>query len=342
MDRFDRIYAVHRILSAARYPVPRKVLQEKLECSRATISRIFEDMRDFLGAPIEYDRTYRGYRYAADGAHPYELPGLWFSADELYALLASHQLLSSVQPALLEPALSPLRQRIEEILSHRRVGHPDVARRIRILQSAARHADVDQFRRIAGAVIERRRIRILYHGRERDETTERTVSPQRLIYYRDNWYLDAWCHLRRALRSFSLDRMHVVEVEGTAARDVAEPKLDAHYATAYGIFAGRPTQTAVLRFTPERARWVADEHWHPEQESKVFADGGYELRVPYSDPRELVMEILKYGPDVEVVAPASLRSAVAARLRAAAARYAEPNDDDAPFRVDRPVPGSST
>lgn len=50
-------------------------------------------------------------------------------------------------------------------------------------------------------------MRIRYHSRSKDERTERVVSPQRLIYYRDNWYLDAWDHLREALRSFSIDRI---------------------------------------------------------------------------------------------------------------------------------------
>jgi len=191
VDRFDRFYAVHRILAGARHPVPRSVFQDKLECSRATFTRLIEDMRDYLGAPIEYDRSRRGYHYAGKTGEVWELPGLWFNADELYALLASHQLLSRVQPALLEPAISPLRTRIEEILNHRRAGSPEMLQRIRILQTGARNADVELFRRVAGALLERRRLRILYHGRGRDETTERTVSPQRLVYYRDNWYLDA-------------------------------------------------------------------------------------------------------------------------------------------------------
>ena len=99
------------------------------------------------------------------------------------------------------------------------------------------------------------------------------------------------------------------------ADDIPDADLDRHFATAYGIFAGQPTATAVLRFTPERARWVADETWHPEQQTRWLPDGRFELRVPYSDPRELVMDILKYGPDVEVVAPEALRTAVQRRAR---------------------------
>ena len=100
-----------------------------------------------------------------------------------------------------------------------------------------------------------------------------------------------------------------------------EKQLDAHYASSYGIFAGEPKHIAVLRFTPESARWVADEHWHPQQQGLMLADGSYELRIPYSDPRELVMDNLKHGADVEVASPKSLREAVVQHLRTALVRY---------------------
>jgi proteasome accessory factor C len=312
MDRFDRIFQLHRILAARRTPVSRGELQEQLECSRATVQRSIEDMRDFLGAPIVYDRQRNGYIYdVKTGGHPYELPGLWFNADELYALLTTHRLLCKIQPGLLDAWLAPFRQRIESILQGRESGSGEIAQRVRILQTAARPVNVEHFRILTTALVKRRRVRVLYHGRARDATTERTVSPQRLVYYRDNWYLDAWCHSRRALRTFSLDRLHPIYIDDQLAREVNEVRLDAHFTHAYGIFAGPASHTAVLQFTPEAARWVADEHWHPHQEGEILPNGGYRLRIPYGRPEELVRDILKYGPEVEVLAPKSLRQAVA-------------------------------
>lgn len=320
MDRLDRIYALSRILRTRRTPISRVELEHRLECSRATVQRAIEDARNLLNAPIVYDRETNGYCYAPGQQDLYELPGLWFTPDETLALLALLELLDAAQPGLLNQALGPLRARIEHLARHRAAGGPEFARRIRILASAPRPVDLDIFRQVAGAVVRRRRLRVLYHGRDRDETTERWVSPQRLVHYRSNWYLDAWCHLRRGLRSFALDRLHVVEI-GDSARDVDDARLDRHYAAAYGIFAGAARHTAVLRFTSDAARWVADEQWHPGQELTVLDDGGAELRVPYGDPRELMMEIRRYGAEVEVVAPRALRRLVAESLREAAGRY---------------------
>jgi predicted DNA-binding transcriptional regulator YafY len=325
MDKFDRIFELHTLLAAHRHPVSLQSIQQKLECAESTARRALNTLRVTLGAPVEYDRERNGWYYDHTQGQPFELPGLWFSAEELNALMVSHNLLANLHPDILSSHIRPIKQRIENILKHQHAGSPDIARRIRIFQQAARPTDLDQFRRIAGATLERRQLRILYHGRERDQTSERTISPQRLTYYRSNWYLDAWCHLRQDLRTFSLDRTHVVEVNDTPAEDIADAILDAHFAHTYGIFAGPPKHTAILRFSPSASRWVADEHWHPDQQGNVLPDGSYELHIPYSDPRELVMDILKYGEEVEVLAPEELRDATRQRIRAALDKYNSPN-----------------
>jgi proteasome accessory factor C len=321
MDKIDRIYLLHNLLRSHRFPVSLKTIQDELECSERTARRTISYLRNTLKAPLDYDKDRHGYFYQEDEQGPYELPGLWFSAEELFALLVSHRLLAEVQPGLLDTYLEPLQQRIENIIKHQHAGSPEILHRIRILQMSARPTNLQQFRQIATALLERRDMRILYHGRERDKTTERIVSPQRLVYYRSNWYLDAWCHLRQGLRNFSLDRLYPVETLEQQARDVPEQELDAHFASGYGIFAGPPKTTAVLRFSPSAARWVADEQWHPNQQDQVFPDGSYELRIPYSDERELIGDILRHGPDVEVLEPPELRRAIAEKLTAALEKY---------------------
>lgn len=321
MELTDRIHHVHGTLRAARSPVSRSRLQERLECSRATLTRIIRRMRDYLNAPIEYDRELGGYYYAETADGPYELPGLWFNASELHALLAAHDLLVNANPGLLERQLAPLLARIEGLLKARGVGRGEVGRRVRILRMAARATPPEAFTAIADAVLSRRRARLDYHARARDERAEREVSPQRLTHYRDNWYLDAWDHGRKALRTFSVDRIRKARQLPAAALDVPDGRLDEHFASAYGIFAGKPKRVAVLRFTPQAARWVADEVWHPEQVGRFDGDGHYLLEIPYADPRELVCDVLKHGPDVVVVSPKNLRKQVEGRLREALAGY---------------------
>ena len=71
------------LIESTRTPISRKSIQEKLECSRSTVGRTIEDTRDFLGAPIKYNRQLNGYQYDIDGQNVFELPGLWFNASEI-------------------------------------------------------------------------------------------------------------------------------------------------------------------------------------------------------------------------------------------------------------------
>lgn len=319
MDKLQRIYRLYRLLNTRRTPVSRERLEKELDCSRATVTRLIRECRDDLHLPIVYDPEQKGY-YLDREQGKHELPGLWFSAEEIHALLTSHRLLAEVRPGLLAPYISPVKDRLEALLQHRHAGSRDIFDRIRILPVASREARLEDYQRITDALVKRRRLRIQYRSRGKDELSERWVSPQRLIYYRDNWYLDAWCHSRRALRTFAIDRMNVAET-GEAAKEVSNQQLDHHFSQSYGIFAGPASDQARLRFSSGAARWVADEQWHPDQQMVVREDGGIEMTVPYSDPTELIMEVLKYGPEVEVLEPADLRKQVQERLSQALRQY---------------------
>ncbi|WP_457676539.1 helix-turn-helix transcriptional regulator [Thiolapillus sp.] len=323
MDRTERFHKIDQLLRERR-ATPLAVMMETLEVSRATVKRDIEYLRDRLGAPIVWDRAMGGYRYDEEpGAERFALPGLWFNASEIYALLTMDQLLSNLQPGLLEAHIGPLRRRVHALLEQGEHSMEEVASRIRVSRVAGREVDGKVFQTSATGLLQRRRLRLHHYNRSTDQVVEREVSPQRMLYYRDNWYLDAWCHLRRGLRSFGMDAIRRAELLETRARDVPEEDLDAVYRAGYGIFAGRKVHTAVLRFTPERARWVAAESWHGAQKGHFDEQGYYILEIPYSRDTELVMDILRYGGDVEVLKPASLRKRVREQLRLALSRYGE-------------------
>lgn len=320
MDRYDRILTLHRLLKSARYPVSFARLKDELACSRATLYRDIAFLRDALGAPIESGSDGSTFHYAADEGERFELPGLWLTSEELAALMALNELLARSDPGVLAGALGPFRQRMERLLSDH-AGRALPVERIRVLASGSRRLDQNVFRTVAGAVLNRKRLKFRYRARSTDEQTERTVSPQRLAHYRDNWYLDAWDHTREGLRSFALDRMRDPQALEEAAVDRDGAELDAHLASSYGIFSGAPKAWATIRFSPHAARWVADEHWHSQQQGARLPDGRYELKLPYSNSRELLMDVLKYGPDAEVVAPVSLREEMRILLQLAIGAY---------------------
>ena len=322
-SRQERIMALHRKLRAARRPIPVETLREELGCSRATIYRDLGYLRDALGAPIILGGEPSSARYVEAGGERFELPGLWLSSDELHALVALYEMASrSTGAGPLNEALTPLKARIEHLLtveSGRSDGWPEG--RVRVVASAARRIDEAVFRSVATATLERRRLAFHYDARSTGRGTERIVSPQRLVHYRDNWYLDAWDHGREALRSFAVDRIRQPQLDKAAAQEVDPATLDAHVVAGYGIFSGPSRAIAVIRFSAKAARWVADERWHSRQEGQWLPDGRYELRLPYSNSRELLGDVLRYGGDAEIVEPLPLREEAKSTLHLALANY---------------------
>ena len=322
MDRTERFYKIDQLLHERR-AVPMVALIEELGISRATVNRDLEYMKDRLNAPIVWDSSLRGYCFdkSLPGAEKYSLPGLWFNDQEILALLTMHRMLSNLGNGLITPHVKPLLARLNALLGSQDDSAEEIRKRIRILHMAARTERPEHFETAATATIRRRRLKIDYHARSSNEATEREVSPQRLVHYRDNWYLDGWCHMREGLRSFSVDAIKSAEMLDAKAKPVAEKTLNEVLESSYGIFSGKADKRVRLRFTSKQARWVASEQWHPEQVSRFEKDGSYLLEFPYSNDGELVMDILRYGPDVEVVGPASLRCKVRMRLEEAAAHY---------------------
>lgn len=323
MDRTERFYKIQTMLMA-QASVTMKQMQDMLEVSRATLNRDLAYMRDRLGIPFAWDPNLRGYALTQQPAQArtFELPGVWFSEQEIHSVLTMLEMISKLEPGgLLAPHLQPFKSRLEGLLNEGTGSAQEAAARIRIIPIAQRKVSGEYFQVLAQAMLNRKRIKIAYYSRQVGSTTEREVSPQHLVYYRDNWYLDAYCHLREGLRSFAVDAIKVVELLEEAAIDIDTDTLREIFESSYGIFNGKQRQVARLKFTPFRAQWVANEVWHPDQVSTLLPDGSYQLEVPYGEDWELVQDVLRQGSDVEVLSPSSLRQKVRETLEKMMALY---------------------
>jgi predicted DNA-binding transcriptional regulator YafY len=319
MTKTARVYKIERLIRS-RGHVSFKTLLDELEVSPATLKRDLEYLKDQLGAPIEYDRFANGYRFGAEyRGQKHELPGLWFSERELYSLLMAHQLLGELDAeGVISRHLQPLLERIHQMLGTDEAEAQSLLKRVKIITPAKRPVPSRYFELMGEALLKRRRLQLRYLTRGRGEVSERQVSPQRLVHYRATWYLDAWCHSRERLLRFALDAVEHAAALDTKARDVPLKQVQAEMDQGYGIYAGASPSWVTLAFNPQAAQWVSREEWHPDQRGRWLEDGRYQLEVPYTDPNELAMDILRHADEVEITADTgTVKAAVRERTRRA-------------------------
>jgi predicted DNA-binding transcriptional regulator YafY len=319
MKEFERLIQYRNLLSHRR-AISKSDLLHQMEISLATLKRDLTVLRDRCNMPVIFDRDMGGYRLAHDQART-ELPGLWFSQEEVLALLTIQHMIGQLEPGVLGPKLKPLQTRLGEILANAGTQAEVLTERVKLVHAGKRTLHLKPFQTVAQATLARKQLSIEHFNRQTGECVRRTISPQQLVHYRDNWYVDAWCHLRNALRNFSIDAIQSCEILNIPAREVPREQIDAEVNQGYGIFSGQEVSWAELKFTPQRARWVEREQWHPDQQSSHDAQGNYILKVPYSDERELIGDILRHGSEVEVIAPPALRLQVQKAIAQAFKQY---------------------
>ncbi len=320
MGRTERLFRITSLLRDTKSLRFDEILQ-KLDISPATLKRDLRYLREQLGTPIAYDAFERTYKIHAAGPQARkELPGLWFSEAELHALAFGHRLLEELAPQQkLAPRLKSVIQRVERLMSQEE-GRSQLIDRVRLVVPGKREVDGEAFDVVTTAMMKRRQVRLRYFTRSRGTSSERNVSPQRIVFYR-TWYLDAWCHKANELRRFALDAVQEAEPLESPAREVPLRQVERLFDGAYGSFPGEPNRWATLLFSREAAQWVERETWHPMQRMRRLPDGQLELVVPYREPTELVMDILRHGDQVEVQGDDFLAAAVKRCVRSLANKY---------------------
>ncbi|MBC7543065.1 MAG: WYL domain-containing protein [Candidatus Sericytochromatia bacterium] len=317
-NRLERLMYIDRLIRAPGGTTTDRLI-EVCEVSRRSIEDDLRFMRDRMRAPLIYDRSANRYRYTNPD---FRLPALDLDDDDLMALLVGAEIiartggsavaapyraaLSKITDRAVEPSEPGIRQELVGIWIGGNQGPP---------------APAGLFRDLNAAILDRAIVHLTYRAASTDAITERPVEPYGLYLHGDTWYLIAFCRLRQDWRYFHLARIQTWQVQ--AERYDWQPDFDisVFLHRTFSLEQTSETFEAVIRFLPPSSRYVRERLWHPQQTLTVAPDGSVTLTLPGSGQGELVRWVLGYGPDAEVLAPDSLRSAVQDHLHEAMARY---------------------
>lgn len=289
-----------------RYPNAR-TLAEKYEISEKTARRNIIYLRDRLNAPLVFDHSHNGYFYHDQ---TFSLSEISLSAHDLATLLLARDLLKNIAGQTIASDVAAAAAKIASAMERHGADIENVDNTVSLRFVEHTRINDRVFKCLLQSCINRQPVAFSYASPARKEPTERTVDPYHLYNYMGNWQLVGWCHLRQNYRNFNLLRISAIRPLDRTFVMQNDFSPEHYFSSSFGIFKARKTQQVTLRFTPEKARWVAGQIWHPHQKETLRKDGSLELTFPVAAYPELLMEILKHGAGVEVIRPTELRKLV--------------------------------
>jgi predicted DNA-binding transcriptional regulator YafY len=286
-----------------------KTLAEKFEITRKTAQRDIEFLRDRMGAPLVYIPEHRGFAYEDN---TYELAGFWLEEDALISLLLAYRLVSAVPDKSIKASLRAFLEQLLAKLSHSgAISVKDLSSKISVRNIEYSRTSEKIYHAILEALLFARPVRIEYHSPHNAETTTRDIQPLHLLHYMGTWHIIAHCAMKNQLRDFVLSRIHKIEpCANKITSRFNSGQVREYIRKTFGIFHGKETKEVCLCFSKDVSIWIAEQIWHPAQQTITKKDGRLCLTIPVSDFREIKREILKYGSQVEVISPKALREEI--------------------------------
>jgi predicted DNA-binding transcriptional regulator YafY len=313
------LWALQRLRTGR--PIRATDLAGRFEVSVRTAYRDLDFLRDDWRVPLEYDHYKQTYWLTEPVA---ALPLVSLSHGELVAIYFAEKVLRQYRGTPFEPDLASAFKKIQELLPEEVKVSPESLDDYLSLDLGPLYApDAAAFREVLSALRLRRRALIRYRSLSSGRTTARWVRPYHVFNLRGDWYLIAWDETRQAIRHFAIHRIRRVTPSTEAYEIPRGFDFRKYMADSFGIEKGaRPVDVAV-RFAPRQARWIRERKWHRSARIQEELDGALTLRLRVAETSELKRWVLQFGSEAEVLAPASLRRAVADELKAAAATYSD-------------------
>jgi len=304
------LWALQRLRSGK--PLRATDLAREFEVAVRTAYRDRDFLRDEWRVPLEYNHHQGTYHLTEPVG---SLPLVSLSQGELLAIYFAEKVLRQYRGTPFEPDLASAFAKMQELLPEEVKVSPESLDAYLSLDLGPTYTpDAAVFREILTAQRLRRRAVVRYRSLSSNRTTNRRIHPYHVFNLRGNWYVAAWDEDRQAVRDFAIHRMRRVTITTESYEIPRAFDFRKYMADSFGIEkGGRPVEVAI-RFGPTQARWIRERKWHRSARIQEELDGSLVLRLRVAETSELRRWLLQFGSQVAVLAPASLRRAVAEEL----------------------------
>jgi predicted DNA-binding transcriptional regulator YafY len=308
----ERMLRIHQALTAGKFPNA-STLAREIEVATKTIHRDIEFMRDRLGLPIEFNPVKNGYAYTEEVS---AFPNIQITEGELFALIVAEKALQQYRGTNFEkPLLSAIKKMEQSLPDTISLNLADIQQTISFRTRAEPILDLEIFDALAKAAARRQQIELAYRKPGQPQPEKRLVDPYHLANINGEWYLFAYDHARKDIRTFVPARMQSVKPTGKTFERPQKFSLEKRLRGSFGVVSGQGEHEVIIRFNARAADYVREKKWHESQQLRELKGGGVELRLKLSSLAEVERWILSWGGDATVVKPRELAEAVQSAAR---------------------------
>jgi predicted DNA-binding transcriptional regulator YafY len=303
----ERMLRIHQSLQSGKFPNA-SMLARELEVSTKSIHRDIGFMRDRLNLPIEFDPARNGYFYTGEVS---AFPTMQITEGELFALVVAEKALQQYRGTSFEkPLLSAIKKMEEALPDTISLNLADIEQTISFRTRAEQILDLKIFDVLAKAAARREQIELAYRKPGQTKPETRVVDPYHLANINGEWYLFAYDHARKAIRTFAPARIKFVKPTGKTFERPQKFSLEKRLRDSFGVYSGEGEHAVVIRFNPRAADYVREKKWHESQQLRELKNGGVELSLKLSSLAEIERWVLSWGGDAKVLKPRELAEAV--------------------------------
>ena len=313
----ERMLRIHQFIASGNLPTA-TTLATELEVVTKTIQRDLEFMRDRLGLPLAYDVGRHGWYYTEEVA---AFPTLQITEGELFALLVAEKALQQYRGTNFEqPLLSAFKKMAASLPDTVSLHLADWDQTISFRTSAEPILNLQIFDTLAKAAAGHHQLELTYRKPGRSEPEARLVDPYHLANINGEWFLFAFDHWRKDIRTFVPARILAARRTGKRFTRPQSFSVDKRLRDSFGVHSADGQFEVVVQFDNPEADYVREKRWHPSQELRELKNGGVELRMKISSLVEVQRWLLGWGGHAKVIKPPELAASIRAAAQAILAR----------------------
>lgn len=279
-----------------------------LEVSTKTIQRDLDFMRDRLSLPLAYNETHKGFHYTAEVG---SFPSVPISEGELFAMVVAEKALQQYRGTPFEkPLVTAFKKMASSLPDAISVNLSDWDETISFRTTGEPILNLPVLETFTTAIAQHRQLVLKYRKPGSRQAEQRVVDPYHLANVNGDWFLFAYCHLRKDIRTFVPSRTLEAHRTGKKFKRPTQFSLKKQLKNSFGIHSGRSEYEVVARFEPNVADYIREKRWHPSQHIVEIRDGGLELHLKLSSLPEVQRWLMGWAGKVTIISPAELVDAV--------------------------------